>query len=87
MWRELGAELWYVAKITPMASGTSSPDGIPEPWHELLVYMVAAKIGPVEWRAGWQDMVSQMRLALHNHVSERTGDDSYRIKLKGYPGR
>lgn len=83
----LGAELWYVAKITPMASGAASPDGIPEPWHELLVCMVLAKLGPVPLRPRWLEESRELRLALHYHVAERTGDDSYRIKLKGYPGR
>lgn len=82
-----GAQLWYVAKITPMAAGASTPAGIPEPWHELLVNMVLAKLGPGATRVQWSQEARELRAALHNHVSERTGDDSYRVKMRGYPGR
>jgi hypothetical protein len=82
-----GAELWYVARPAPMAVDENTPAGIPDEWHELLVYMVLAKIGPDQKRPMALEMARQLRTDLHNHVAERTGDNTYSLQMRGYPYR
>ncbi len=82
-----GLDLYYVAKITKMALDADEPAGLPEPWHELLVQMVVAKLGPADRRREAKQDVAELRGSLHAHVADRMGDGPFRIRLRGFIGR
>lgn len=82
-----GVEIFGTRVVTEMQDESYSPEVLPEPWHGLLAWMVVAQIGGAEDRALAQAMVADMRAGLFEHVADRGGDDTSRIKLRGYPGR
>lgn len=83
-----GAELLYTLVVPKMSAETDVPSALPEPWHDLLAWMVVSQLASdPQDRAQAQVTVQDMRTGLAEHVADRGGDDTFRIKLVGYPGR
>lgn len=83
-----GAELLYASVVTKMSLDTDVPAALPEPWHDLLAWMVLSEVGGTDQeKMQAASIVGDMRGGLVRHLGSRGGRGAGRIKLTGYPSR
>ena len=81
-------ELVYTAVTPEMSDDSDVPSDLPVPWHPLLAWAAVAELAVSDSaKAAAASKVQEIRGGLVAHVASRGGDDSSRIKLRGYPGR